>query len=57
MDKQYIRFSAKDLCTRSCMQIKMFREKPELKPQPNMSQWKGCDFQHEVSKALHNVVG
>ena len=57
MNNQYVYFSAKDLCTRSCMQIKMFREKPELKPKPNMNQWKGCDFQHEIAKTLDNVVG
>lgn len=57
MNNQYVYFSAKDLCTRSCMQIKMFRERPELKPKPNTNQWKGCDFQHEVAKTLDNVVG
>lgn len=58
MDKTpYIRFSAKDLCTRSCMQLKMFRERPELKPKPNVAQWQGCDFQHNLTKALDNVIG
>lgn len=39
MNIQKINFSAKDLVSRSCMQIKMFLEKPELRPKPNLNQW------------------
>lgn len=52
-----ISFSAKDLCTRSCMQIKMFRERPELKPQPTENQKKGNEFQSQIAKRFSNVIG
>lgn len=54
---QTINFSAKDLISRSCMQIKMFLEKPELKPKPNINQWKGVDYQHEVATQIDGVIG
>lgn len=52
-----ISFSAKDLCTRSCMQIKMFRERPELKPQPTENQKKGNELQSQIAKRFSNVIG
>ena len=54
---QKINFSAKDLISRSCMQIKMFLEKPELKPKPNINQWKGVDYQHEIATQIDGVIG
>ena len=32
-----ISFSAKDLCTRSCMQIRFFNENPDKRPKPNVN--------------------
>lgn len=52
---QYL--SAKDLCTRSAMQIKMFLEKPELKPKPNFNQQQGIIHQHKLIAKIPNVIG
>ena len=52
-----INFSAKDLLCRSCMQIKMFLEKPELKPKPNVNQWQGVDYQHEIALTIKDIIG
>ena len=49
--------SAKDLCTRSAMQMKMFLEKPELKPKPNFNQYQGIDYQHNLTQRIPNVIG
>ena len=57
MEKTFICFSAKDLCTRSCMQIKLFRDRPELKPTPNANQWEGVNFQHELAATIPNIIG
>ena len=50
-------FSAKDLISRSCMQIKMFMERPELKPKPNFNQWNGINYQHEIAQQTDGVIG
>ncbi len=57
MINNIICFSAKDLCTRSCMQLKMFMEHPELKPKPNLNQLNGVNFQHEFAKTIPNIIG
>ena len=49
--------SAKDLCSRSCMQIKMFIEHPELKPQPTFNQLEGEAHHHEVASKLKDIIG
>ena len=55
MDIQFL--SAKDLCIRSAMQLKMFLEKPHLRPQPNQNQWDGVNYQYATAKKIKNVVG
>ena len=52
-----ITFSAKELCTRSCMQLKMFAEHPERKPQPSSMIQYGEKFQRAVASTLHNIIG
>lgn len=52
-----VSFSAKDLCSRSAMQIKMFREKPELKPVPTINQLNGISYQDEVAKRVKGLIG
>lgn len=54
---QKVNFSAKDLVSRSCMQIKMFLEKPELKPKPNFHQMNGVNYQHEIAQQTDGVIG
>lgn len=49
--------SAKDLCSRSCMQIKMFIEHPELKPKPTINQIDGNIHHQEVVSKLKGVIG
>lgn len=49
-------FSAKDLCTRSCMQIRMFMIHPENRPQPTQNMLEGVSFQEEVCESLKNVI-
>ena len=51
-------FSAKDLCTRSCMQIKMFMEHPEKRPIPfeNPNVIMGDKYQHDLAKKFTNIV-
>lgn len=51
------RFSAKDLCTRSCMQIKMFNEHPEKRPQPSEMVNYGEKFQNAVADTIPNIIG
>lgn len=53
----FINFSAKDLCTRSCMQIKMFAEHPEKRPQPSQAAFEGESYQHQVVKKMNGVIG
>ena len=50
-------FSAKDLITRSCMQIKMFAEYPEKKPQPSQMVAYGEKFQRAVADTIPNIIG
>ena len=50
-------FSAKDLCSRSCMQIKFFNEHPELRPKPNINTEIGTTFQEDVAKSTKGVIG
>lgn len=57
MEKNYINFSAKDLLTRSCMQLKMFLDKPELRPQPTLAQYSGVDYQHQLIETIPDVIG
>ena len=45
-----ISFSAKDLCTRSCMQIRFFNENPDKRPKPNVNTIFGESFQHKVAE-------
>lgn len=52
-----ISFSAKDLCIRSCMQIKMFTDHPEMRPQPNFNTEFGQSFQHRIASMTKNVIG
>lgn len=54
-----ITLSAKDLCTRSCMQIKMFIEHPECRPvqtnNPNVV--KGDQYQHSLARTIPDIIG
>lgn len=52
-----ISFSAKDLCTRSCKQIKFFNEFPEKRPKPNTNTLFGETFQHKVAEQTSDVIG
>lgn len=52
-----ISFSAKDLCTRSCMQIKFFNEFPEKRPKPTTNMLYGETFQHKVAQQTKDVIG
>ena len=51
-------FSAKELCTRSCMQLKMFMEHPEKRPIPfeNQNIVMGDKYQHELARQFTNVI-
>ena len=49
--------SAKDICSRSCMQIKMFIEHPELKPKPSFNILEGETHHREVASKLKDVIG
>ena len=49
-------FSAKDLCTRSCMQIKMFMMYPEKRPKPTQNMLKGVSFQEKIRDSVRNVI-
>ena len=52
-----ISFSAKDLCTRSCMQIRFFNENPDKRPKPNVNTIFGESFQHKVAETTKEVIG
>lgn len=39
------------------MQIKMFREKPELKPVPTINQLNGISYQDEVANRVKGLIG
>ena len=49
-------FSAKDLCTRSCMQIRMFMIHPENRPRPTQNMLEGVSFQEKICKSEKNVI-
>ena len=53
----FINFSAKDLICRSCMQLKMFIDKPELRPKPNINQYNGVNVQTQIAKQIPNLIG
>lgn len=57
MGNNLISFSAKDLCSRSCMQIKMFNEHPELRPKINENIKKGISFQDILARKFNNLIG
>mgnify|MGYP003298126837 FL=1 len=50
-------YSAKDIASRSCMQIKMFQVHPELKPQPTELMKLGSIFQDNVFNETTNTIG
>ena len=50
-------FSAKDLCSRSCMQIKMFDLHPELRPVPNVNVNNGVNYQHQIASTMEDLIG
>ena len=50
-------FSAKDLCTLSCMQLKWFSCHPETRPKPNSNVLMGESFQHKVAKTTDGLIG
>ena len=50
-------FSAKDLCSRSCMQIRMFDLHPEKRPVPTMNTESGVTHQHQVALNTDDVIG
>lgn len=52
-----VSFSAKDLCSRSCMQIKMFTEHPELRPKPSPNAISGIEYQHELFLNTPDAIG
>ena len=49
-------FSAKDLCTRSCMQIRMFMLHPENRPKPTPNMMSGLSFQEMVCSQQKDVI-
>lgn len=49
-------FSAKDLCTRSCMQIRMFMVHPEKRPQPTQNMIEGVLFQEKICSQQKDVI-
>jgi hypothetical protein len=52
-----ITFSAKDLLTKSCRQIKMLNVHPELKTGPSSMMVYGSKFQDAVADTLSNIIG
>lgn len=49
-------FSAKDLCIRSCMQIRMFMLHPEKRPLPTQSMLAGLSFQEMICNQQKDVI-
>ena len=49
-------FSAKDLCTRSCMQIRMFMLHPENRPRPTQNMLDGLSFQEMICSQQNDVI-
>ena len=52
-----ITFSAKDLLTKSCRQIKMLNAHPEYKVAPSSMMIYGSKFQDAVADTIPNVIG
>ena len=52
-----ITFSAKDLLTKSCRQIKMLKEHPELNPSPSNMMIYGSNFQKAVADTIPGIIG
>jgi hypothetical protein len=52
-----ILLSAKDLCSKSAMQIKFFLEHPEKKPTVKQNQIQGINYQYNISKKIPNLIG
>lgn len=52
-----ISFSAKDLCVRTCMQLKMFAEHPDMRPKPNFNTEFGETFQHQIATTVKGLIG
>ena len=50
-------FSAKDLCTRSCMQIRFFSENPDKRPKANQNIAYGESFQHKIAESVEGLIG
>ena len=50
-------FSAKDLVSRSCSQIKLFMDYPEKRPQPSSNMLYGEKFQRAVADTIPNIIG
>ena len=50
-------FSAKDLCSRSCMQIRMFDLHPEKRPISTINTETGVTYQHQIALTTDNVIG
>lgn len=50
-------FSAKDLCSRSAMQIRMFDLYPEKRPKPAQNAQIGITYQHQVALSTENLIG
>lgn len=57
MTGQITFISAKDLCMRSCSQIKLFRDFPDKKPKPSEDATAGEKYQHAVAKYVPDLVG
>lgn len=49
--------SAKDLCMRSCAQIKLFRDFPDRKPKPSEDATAGEKYQHAVARYVPGLIG
>lgn len=52
-----ITFSAKDLLTKSCRQIKMLNSHPEYRTPPSAMMEYGSKFQDAVADTLPNIIG
>jgi hypothetical protein len=39
------------------MQLKMFMDKPELRPKPNINQYNGVNVQTQIAKKIPNLIG
>lgn len=55
--KDKVFFSAKDLVSRSCKQLKFFIENPDAKPKPTDAQYDGIDYQHQIALSIDGLIG